>query len=281
MIHIDNVIELVETAKTPYWILYTKSQRGQGSSPRMYSIEPVEGSEQDMDESLDHLKKCLSYLVDGKYIIRTFVDEKQKKNNFFETEFVVTGRPTSNSTNNPNIAGMHNHSANHGIGGASIGEIVQEKVKAALDAKELAELRIQVSEMQQHTEDPSGLKTQVARMMGVLSDTAPHMIAPLMGEVINVVKGIAGFFRPATISGHPETHHHYPNQTQQQPPIKTDMNQEEIDEIQNELDSQANEYAAILLRLRLVDADLLNTLSKMASKAESNPKILDSLKMFL
>lgn len=275
MIAHSNVIEFIRRTENQGWLLLNKTQKNAGGHPRIADFDPEDGTT--LDESLEQLEYFLNHLVDGKYLIRSYKDDKQKRVGYIELDFFVNGKPVGNTSS---FAGIGNapQSSSY-IGGASIGEIVAEKVQAALDKKELQELKAKVTELETQKEDPSGWKTQLSKIMGTLNDTAPHMIPVLAQEAMGIIKGIAGIFRPATLAGHPQTIN-YPIQNQEQNP-NNNMTPEQTTEIENELEAHTEQYAQVIFRLRAVDPDLLTTLNKMADKAESNPSIINMLKSFL
>lgn len=280
MILSTDILELLEQSETPYWVLMMKNQKGTGGHPRIaqYSTDIQDFS---IEESMDLLKHMLGKLLDGKYIIKFAKDEKQFKAGYQEVEFIVTGKPYTNSgmQHNPNIGNAPGYSGNI----ANIGEVVNEKVEAILAKRELEELRKKVAEHEQLKEDPSGFKHQAAKILGTLNDNYPQLVGPLVAEVLGIVKGIAGIFKPATLSGHTETYETIipQKQTEQNKTNFTEMNEEQTTEIEKELEANNEAYAQVIFRLRALDADLLNTLTKMADKAESNPKMIDTIKMFL
>jgi len=279
MILSTNILQLLEDAQTPYWVLMSKGQKGTGGHPRIaqYSTDVEDFS---IEDSMELLKKMLDMLCDGKYIIKFARDEKQFKAGFQEVEFIVTGKPYSNNSAQ-NISGIGNV-PNYNGNIANIGEVVNEKVEAILAKRELEELRKKVAEHEQLKEDPSGFKTQAAKILGTLNDQYPQLVGPLVAEVLGIVKGIAGIFKPATLSGHTETYATIPHKPAEQNKNNfTEMNPEQTTEIEQELEANNEAYAQVIFRLRTLDPDLLNTLTKMADKAESNPKMIDTIKMFL
>jgi hypothetical protein len=281
MIFATDILRLLEESKAPYWIVMNKNQRNNGAHPKI--AEYGLSDDASVEESTEKLKGLLDILTDGKYIIKFYEDDKQKKNGFYEVDFIVTGKPVNQyGQTTHQINGIAGAPGNILGGPANIGEVVAEKVQAILDKKELEELKKKVVELEQQKEDPSGWKTQLARIMGTINDTAPHLVPVLAQEALGIVKGIAGFFRPATLSGSSEMFATIPNnrETEQKPPL-SEMNQEQLEQIEKELEEKNQDYAQVLFRLRAVDPDLLNTLNKMADKAESNPGIISMLKNFL
>lgn len=264
MIPSSKVRDLIESTNSAYWqIMYSRNKSG---SKIFSSLDSLEHDDEpiDLESSLQHLDSCMENLMPGKYTIRYWNDPKKSARGFGEVVFVVEGQTTNGN------AAIGNHGL--GIYGNNIGAVIEEKVQAALDRKELEELRTEVEEYRKANLDPTGNQSAIAKVV----ETVTNMPG---GDVVisGLLKGIVGIFTPRQ---HPViSNGNWPNE---QKPISledeaaqalfgTHQENSTQDAVLADLEAHENEYAEVLYRLRTHVPNLLPVLQKLAEKAEANP----------
>lgn len=263
MIPSSKVRDLIESTNSAYWqIMYSRNKSG---SKIFSSLDSLEHDDEpiDLESSLQHLDSCMENLMPGKYTIRYWNDPKKSARGFGEVVFVVEGQTTNGNAaiGNPGL----------GIYGNNIGAVIEEKVQAALDRKELEELRTEVEEYRKANLDPTGNQSAIAKVV----ETVTSMPG---GDVViqGLVKGIAGFFTPRqpVISNGHWPNEHAPISLEDEAAQSLFGNQNantNQDTVLADLEAHEDDYAQVLYRLRTHVPNLLPVLQKLAEKAEANP----------
>lgn len=271
--------EILKFEQTPFWIISTKAQKAAGVARMFQNIPEDDNVTDNLELSLDKLDKVVQWLPQGKYIIKYFKDEKNKSRGFFEQEFVHGEVSSSNR-----IAGDPS-----GIPGSigAIERMVEEKVDARMKAKKLEELEKENEELKKAVQDPAGWKSAIGNVLTSINDQAPQLLPVMASEILSMIKGIFGKSALAGPAIQPPVMPNY--RSEQQTINKTDNSMdnqninsdEKLQQIENELTERNEDYAQVIFRLRMLDPDLLETLQKMATKAEANPAMITMLKTML
>lgn len=275
MISRENVIESLRDQKTPRWEIKYRSGGGKNSGSSIYSYLGVlneddgKDVEIDLDDSLDYLDRCLNRLGPGKYQIKFFQKFEHRARGYNTVNFDIEGDIAGS-------AGIHGHNP---VGIGNIETMVKEKVDAALNAKRLEELEEENEHLRNQVEDPSGLKTSIGKALEHLNQM------PNAGNMYQgIIQGLFGRFASPTPThitggaGDPSNHESYGQDTNSP---ASQMNEEELKAIEEELDANAQGYSEVLFRLRLHDPQLLDTLNRLVNKLDSNPGMINMLKGML
>lgn len=277
MIDSANIVEFVKATSSPYWKIMTHSQKASAASPRICESQNDEPGA-DLDASMEYLEQCVSMLGDGRYLIRYWDTQKNKTAGFYEVPFMV-GKPHA-----PAVAGMGNNNQ-YSIG--NIGAIVSEKVEAEMNKIKLKQLEEENTELRENMEDPAGWKTQIAGVVSSINETAPQLWPHIGMALTQLIQGIGskfGLMQAPGLGASPEVMqppYQNPNLFNQTDMSNPNQNPEQLAAIETEMETNSEAYSQLLFRLRAIDPDLLNTLTKLVTKLESNPGMLPMLKGML
>jgi len=280
MIDSPNIVEFVKKSGSPYWKIMTHSQKASAASPRICESQNEEAGA-DLEASMEYLQQCIDMLGNGRYLIRYWDSPKSKTAGFYETPFMV-GEPVK-----PQIGNANN--TQYGIG--NIGAIISEKVEAEMNKIKIAKLEEELAEARENLEDPAGWKTQIAGVVGSINETAPQLWPHIGMALTQLIQGIGSKFGLMAVPGlgtapevmqppyqAPQTHDLFnqPNNMN-----NSTLTPEQVTAIETELDTNSEAYSQILFKLRAIDPDLLNTLTKLVAKLEASPGMLPMLKTML
>jgi hypothetical protein len=277
MTTVDKIVDLIREAENPIWaIVYANNPRGNylfRSESKCPNVENV-----NEETSYAYLRDCLNYLGPGKYIIRhDRFDPSSKRppltgTGFYEAIFIV---PESAGARQPGIgqyAGAEAMPMIPGIyGPGGIQDYISGQVKAKLDEIEKTKLQREVEELRQKAEDPSGFQSELAKVMGYINNNAPHVWIALANRFVP-----AG---PPRMAGPSPAPVEQPVHEENEEVLKATahLTKEQLLELQDELARDENKYAAIILRLRVGNPQLLGDLSKLADIAEKQPDMYNML----
>jgi hypothetical protein len=173
----------------------------------------------------------------------------------------------------------------YGMGIGQIETMVSEKLAAELLKIENEKNKAELELLRKEKEDPAGFKSAISGVLSSINDQAPQLLPVMAAEIMGIIRGIFG---KHTLAGHeikpgapaymPKTETTTNNNLET---MEQNLTAEQVEAIENELDQNQDQYAAVLLRLRMQDNDLLQTLTKMAEKAEANPSLIPMLKSML
>lgn len=259
MIAIDNVVDIVEKSGNRYWVLSDLRNNKVGTYIFKYTPEENTG----IEESIEALQEALDMLMDGKYQIRHFNSLNKESKGFASVSFTK-----GNGVGNRSSVGIGSAPQQHYGGIGNIGEIVAEKVELELLRHKNKELEERLDELEELNGDPTGAKNAFSFVTDAIGSVPNgkemfgHAIASILGK----------FMTPGVAGVHKDTN--TPNT-----PIVLEA--EAASDVNQFLEANGQALSEVIARLYVLDTDILHTLQRMATKAESNPNLIGMLKGFI
>lgn len=244
IVGLENIMQWFVEQGNPYYKVFYMNKVESGQT--VFQSEDID--ELPMSQATDTLRRRLQMLDRGSYTIISSPGKKSTGRGSAKVNFELTNSGTAAVGNIPQPAGLTQADVTDAVNKAIAAYKAEEETKRLKE--ENAQLQKELKELQRETAEPWN---QIA---GVVANLAPQLFGS--------PAAVAGIPAPAPVATNQPT---------------TDMPQENEIEITDDQHARLEKVVAVFVANR--PADWLETLEKMAAKVQSNPGIVDTLKMFL